>query len=47
MRAGGEQILLRTERAVYRAGERIALKVFSTKKRGTAYIDVVKKGRPC
>ena len=45
MRAGGEQILLRTERAVYRAGERIALKVFSTKSRGTAYVDVVKNGQ--
>src|ERR1035441_7495157 len=27
-RAGEDQILLRTERAVYRAGERIQLKVF-------------------
>ena len=32
--AGGDQILLRTERAVYRAGERIALQVFSTKDAG-------------
>ncbi|MEO8367714.1 MAG: MG2 domain-containing protein [Candidatus Solibacter sp.] len=45
MRAGGEQILLRTERAVYRTGEAIALKVFSTKARGTAYVDVVKNGQ--
>jgi len=44
-RAGGDQILLRTERAVYRAGERIALKIFSTKKQGTAYVDVVKEGQ--
>ena len=28
---GEDQILLRTERAVYRAGDRIALSVFSTK----------------
>jgi len=45
VRAGEEQILLRTERAVYRAGDRIQLKVFSTKTRGTAYIDVVKEGQ--
>jgi hypothetical protein len=42
---GDAQILLRTERAVYRAGDRIRLRVFSTKKRGTAYIDVVKEGQ--
>src|ERR1019366_8685306 len=40
-----EQILLRTERAVYRAGERIQLKVFSTKTRGAAYVDIVKEGQ--
>jgi uncharacterized protein YfaS (alpha-2-macroglobulin family) len=40
-RQGQEQILLRTERAVYRAGDRIELKVFSTQKRGTAYVDIV------
>ena len=44
-REGEEQILLRTERAVYRAGDRIDLKVFSTKKRGTAYVDIVKEGQ--
>jgi uncharacterized protein YfaS (alpha-2-macroglobulin family) len=44
-RQGDDQILLRTERAVYRAGDRIALSVFSTKKRGTAYIDIVKDGQ--
>ena len=44
-REGDDQILLRTERAVYRAGDRIQLKVFSTKKRGTAYVDVVKEGQ--
>jgi len=42
-REGGDQILLRTERAVYRAGDRIHLKVFSTKTRGAAYIDIVKE----
>jgi hypothetical protein len=44
-RTGEDQILLRTERAVYRAGDRIQLKIFSTKERGTAYIDVVKEGQ--
>src|SRR5215470_13153191 len=44
-RNGLDQILLRTERAVYRAGDRIQLRVFSTKKRGTAYVDIVKEGQ--
>jgi A-macroglobulin TED domain/Alpha-2-macroglobulin family/Carboxypeptidase regulatory-like domain/MG2 domain/A-macroglobulin receptor binding domain/Alpha-2-macroglobulin bait region domain/Macroglobulin domain MG3 len=44
-REGEDQILLRTERAVYKAGDRIALRVFSTKKRGAAYLDVVKDGQ--
>ncbi|PYX93084.1 MAG: hypothetical protein DMG67_05200 [Acidobacteria bacterium] len=44
-RDGEDQILLRTERAVYHAGDRIHLKVFSTKKRGTAYVDIVKEGQ--
>jgi uncharacterized protein YfaS (alpha-2-macroglobulin family) len=41
-RQGDDQILLRTERAVYHVGERIQLKVFSTKPRGAAYLDIVK-----
>lgn len=45
VRGGAEQILLRTAHAVYRAGDRIALQVFSTKKKGTAYVDVVKEGQ--
>ena len=44
-RQGSDQILLRTERAVYHAGDRIQLKIFSTKKQGTAYVDVVKEGQ--
>lgn len=44
-RDGLDQILLRTERAVYRAGDRIQLRVFSTKKQGTAYVDIVKEGQ--
>jgi hypothetical protein len=44
-REGFDQILLRTERAVYHAGDRIELKIFSTKEQGTAYVDVVKEGQ--
>lgn len=44
-RAGEDQILLRAERAVYRTGERIGLKVFSTTSRGAAYLDLVKDGQ--
>ncbi len=44
-RQGDDQILLRPERAIYRAGDRIHLKVFSTKSRGAAYVDVVKDGQ--
>ena len=44
-REGEDQILLRTERAVYRAGDRIQLKFFSTKASGAAYIDIVKEGQ--
>ena len=44
-RNGLDQILLRTERAVYRTGERIQLRIFSTQKRGTAYLDIVKEGQ--
>ena len=45
VRPNRDQILLRTERAVYRAGDRIALEVFSTSARGTAYIDVIREGQ--
>lgn len=44
-REGDDQILLRADRAVYRAGDRIHIKVFSTKTRGAAYVDVVKEGQ--
>jgi uncharacterized protein YfaS (alpha-2-macroglobulin family) len=44
-REGEDQILLRTERAVYHAGDRIALSISSTKQRGTAYVDIVKEGQ--
>jgi uncharacterized protein YfaS (alpha-2-macroglobulin family) len=45
VRATEEQILLRTERALYRAGDRMQLKVFSTRKRGTVYLDIVREGQ--
>lgn len=44
-RQGDDQVLLRPERAIYHAGDRIHLKVFSTKSRGAAYVDVVKDGQ--
>lgn len=44
-RAGDEQVLLRAEKAVYRAGDLIRLRVLTTKKRGTVYVDVVKDGQ--
>ncbi len=44
-RTGSEQVLLRADRAVYRAGDRIGLKIFSTKERGSVYIDAVKEGQ--
>ncbi|HEV3197393.1 MAG TPA: MG2 domain-containing protein [Bryobacteraceae bacterium] len=44
-RPGSDQILLRAERAVYRAGERIRMQVFSTNQRASAYVDVVKDGQ--
>jgi uncharacterized protein YfaS (alpha-2-macroglobulin family) len=44
-RDGGDQILLRTDRAILKAGDPIELKVLSTRARGAAYIDVVKNGQ--
>ena len=44
-RPGEDQILLRANRAVYRAGEHIELSVFSTKSHGAAYLDVVREGQ--
>jgi hypothetical protein len=44
-RSGTDQILLRSERAVYGSGERSQLQVFSTKQRGSAYVDVIKDGQ--
>jgi len=42
---GSDQILLRSDRAVYGSGDRIDLHVFSTRQRGGAYVDVIKDGQ--
>lgn len=44
-RDGADQILLRTEHALYRAGDVMHLKVFSSRERGAAYLDIVKDGQ--
>jgi uncharacterized protein YfaS (alpha-2-macroglobulin family) len=44
-RPGPDQVLLRTEQAVYRAGETIHLQVFSTRHGGSIYVDAIKEGR--
>jgi hypothetical protein len=44
-RTGDDQVLLRADRAVYRAGDRINLQVFSRQQRGAAYVDIVKDGQ--
>jgi len=45
LRQGADQILLRADHAVYRAGDRIQLHIFSTKAAGSAYVDIVKEGQ--
>ena len=44
-RAGTDQILLHTNRAIFKAGDRIELKVLSTRAHGAAYVDIVKNGQ--
>ncbi len=44
-RRGAEQILVRPDRAVYRPGDRIALKMFSSRQMGAAYLDIVREGQ--
>jgi uncharacterized protein YfaS (alpha-2-macroglobulin family) len=44
-RAGDNQVLLRAEKAVYRAGDSIRVRILATRKRGTVYVDVVKDGQ--
>ncbi len=45
LRTGADQILLRGEKAIYRAGDRMRFTVLSTRSRGTAYVDVIKDGQ--
>ena len=44
-RGGTDQILLHTNRATCKAGDRIDLKVLSTRARGTVYVDIVRNGQ--
>jgi hypothetical protein len=44
-RAGADPVLLRTEQALYRAGDRIRMQVMSDRSKGSAYVDVVKDGQ--
>jgi uncharacterized protein YfaS (alpha-2-macroglobulin family) len=44
-RGGTDQILLRSNRAVLKAGDRLQLKVLSTRTSGSAYVDIVKNGQ--
>jgi hypothetical protein len=44
-RSGDDQILLRTSRAVIKAGDRLQLTVLSTRAQGTAYVDIVRNGQ--
>jgi uncharacterized protein YfaS (alpha-2-macroglobulin family) len=45
LRAGDDQVLLRSERAIYRSGDAVHFKVLTTRKHGTAYVDIVKEGQ--
>ncbi|HVY92307.1 MAG TPA: hypothetical protein VHA14_06150, partial [Bryobacteraceae bacterium] len=45
VRAGADQVLLRTDQALYRAGDRVRLQVLSTKERGSAYVDAIRNGQ--
>ncbi|MGA3071595.1 MAG: MG2 domain-containing protein, partial [Terracidiphilus sp.] len=44
-REGSDQILLHTNRAIFKAGDRIQLRVLSTRAHGAAYVDIVKNGQ--
>jgi len=39
---GDDTVLVRTDKSLYRVGEKVAVSVLSTKKSGTVYIDVIK-----
>jgi hypothetical protein len=44
-RDGADQVLLRTHRAVLKAGDPIQIEIFSTRDRGPAYVDIVRNGQ--
>ena len=44
-RGGGDQILVRTNRAVLKVGDRLQLKILATRASGSAYVDIVKNGQ--
>ncbi len=44
-RAGADQVLLRSDRTLYKVGDRLDLTMFSTAPGGSAYIDVIKDGQ--
>jgi len=44
-RAGVDQVLVRADHAVYRAGDRMELEVLSTHASGAVYVDIVKDGQ--
>ncbi len=44
-KAQADSLILRTDRAVYKVGERVSLETMSTKQRGAVYIDVVRDGQ--
>ena len=43
--SGAQSLMLRTNQAVYKIGDKLRLETFSTKQRGAVYIDVVKDGQ--
>lgn len=45
IRDGQDQVLLRIDRALHRVGDRVRLQVFSTRRRGTVYVDAIKAGQ--
>ena len=44
-RTGSDGILLRTDQALYRAGDRIRLQIICSRPKGSVYLDVVKDGQ--
>ena len=43
--SGSQSLMLRTNQAVYKIGDKVRLETFSTKQRGAVYVDVVKDGQ--